>query len=159
MLRRALVLGASVAAALVVLAAPQAASAHAPCGNNGIIEVPPPSLEIGRAASFASPLIALAGACKTPVDTVDGIFLCYSKFQVVPGWWWPDQAAELLAAGYWYPDAVPGNVDGSTDVGDYHLVCNATGTPTGQFLNRNGEVVSKDYADDNLGYYPIVKSA
>jgi hypothetical protein len=88
------------------------------------------------------------------VNLPDGVFLCYSKFQTEPGVWMQDQAAELLAAGYWYPNALPGNVDGGTNVGSFHLVCNASGTPTGMFVNENGEVVSADYAARNLGHYP-----
>jgi hypothetical protein len=86
----------------------------------------------------------------------DGILLCYSKAQTEPGVWMQDQAAELLAAGYYYPKALPGNVDGGTNLGSFHLVCNASGTPTGMFVNENGEVVSVEHADHNLGYYPQV---
>jgi hypothetical protein len=88
------------------------------------------------------------------VNLPDGIFLCYSKSQTEPGVWMQDQAAELLAAGYYYPKALSGNVDGGTNLGSFHLVCNAGGTSTGMFVNANGEVVSAEYAGDSLGYYP-----
>jgi hypothetical protein len=88
------------------------------------------------------------------VNEPDGIFLCYSKSQTEPGVWMQDQAAELLAAGYYYPSALAGNVNGGTNLGAFHLVCNASGTPTGKSVNENGEVVSAEYADHNLGYYP-----
>jgi hypothetical protein len=98
-------------------------------------------------------------SCKTPlpppyVNPPDGIFLCYSTSQVEPGVWLQDQAAELLAAGYYYPKALPGNVDGGTNLGSFHLVCNASGTPTGMFVNENGEVIPPEHAQGNLGYYP-----
>jgi hypothetical protein len=63
----------------------------------------------------------------------EGIFLCYSKWQVDPGVWGAGQARELLAQGYWKPVAVLGT--GSlTRFGDYSLICNpgkqATSAPT-----------------------------
>jgi hypothetical protein len=129
-LKRALLLGA-VTAALAAFAGSQAATA-------AFIPPPPPPTK----------------AEHNPFTTEDGIFLCYSKFQVVPGVWSPDVAAQLLADGYWYPDALPGNIDGGTNVGSFNLQCNAAGTPTGMFVNLNGEVVGPDVAAQNLGYYP-----
>ena len=85
------------------------------------------------------------------------MFLCYSKSQTIPGVWPQDQAADLLAAGYWYPSAVAGNVPGGPNLGDYHLVCNATGTPTHKVVNENGEVFPDTYpTGDSIGYYPLV---
>ena len=159
-MKRVLLLGGILALVVVALSAPQVSSANAPCSGRPAPEQPPPPPPPGfpQGTAFVPSFLTIANDCKTVVETTDDIFLCYSKFQVEPGHWAPDQAADLLAAGYWYPNAVPGNVDGGTNLGDYHLVCNAPGTPTGDYLNLNGEVVSKDVADDNLGYYPIVKS-
>src|SRR5438045_318729 len=55
----------------------------------------------------------------------NGVFLCYSKSQTVPGVWGQGQAAQLLAEGYFLPAALRGNVDGGTNLGDFHLQCNA----------------------------------
>lgn len=148
--RRLLLLGTLLALCAIALGSPGVASAK--CGPKLIEDLP------GLPAAPFLPA-ALSG-CQGPLPPEpDAIFLCYSKFQVLPGVWPHDVAADLLAAGYWYPNAVPGNVDGGPNLGAYHLVCNATGTATGDDLNLNGEVVSAAYADDNLGYYPIVKSA
>jgi hypothetical protein len=138
------------------------------CGGNeykgnvdGVTAEAQPQDASGVAVSApAAPLAPLsASKCQGPPPddaAPDGIFLCYSKFQLLPGVWPQDQAAELLAEGYWYPSAVKGNVEGGPNLGAYHLVCNATGTPTEMFVNQNGEVVGKDYADGNLGYYPLL---
>ncbi len=155
-MKRALLLGSILALVAIALGAPQVGAAHPPCGNNGTEVVIPDAVPGGTA--FVPSFVSIANDCKTTFDTTDNVFLCYSKFQVDPSFWAPDQAADLLSGGYWYPNAVPGNVPGGTNLGDYHLVCNAPGTPTGDYLNLNGEVVSKDVADDNLGYYPIVSS-
>jgi hypothetical protein len=56
-------------------------------------------------------------------DSTDGIFLCYSRWQVDPGVWGIDQARDLLAEGYWKPVAVAG-IASATRLGAYSLVCN-----------------------------------
>jgi hypothetical protein len=96
--------------------------------------------------------------CRPPADVApDGVFLCYSKFQVVPGVWPQDAAADLHEAGYWYPFAVPGNVEGGPNLGAYHLECNPIGSTTGEVVNENGEVFPASYATpDTIGYYPLV---
>ncbi len=160
-MKRALLLGSILALVAIALSAPAVSSAKPPCSGPSAPPPPPPPPPPGSfpgVAAFVPSFVSIANDCKTVVDTTDDIFLCYSKFQVDPGHWAPDQAADLLSGGYWYPNAVPGNVPGGTNLGDYHLMCNAPGTPTGDYLNLNGEVVSKDVADDNLGYYPIVSS-
>jgi hypothetical protein len=94
------------------------------------------------------------GTCQGPADvSSDGVFLCYSKFQTEPGVWPQDQAMDLLAEGYWPPVAVAGNVEGGPNVGAYHLVCNATGAPTGKVVNENGEVLDGSPTD---GYYALI---
>ena len=57
------------------------------------------------------------------VGAAGAIWLCYSKFQVDPGYWFQPQATELFAAGYWQPYAVKANI-GSTVLGAYHIICN-----------------------------------
>lgn len=91
-----------------------------------------------------------------PIPQVNHLFLCYSKFQTDPGVWDSDTAALLLIQGYWIPYGLAGNVDGATNVGDYHLVCNLTGTqtPSGTFVDDEGTVWSSDYAA-MPGLYPI----
>jgi hypothetical protein len=92
--------------------------------------------------------------CRPPADTSsDGVFLCYSKFQTVPGIWTQEAATDLLAEGYWLPVAVAGNVDGGPNLGAYHLVCNATGAATGKVVNENGETLDGSPA---IGYYALI---
>jgi hypothetical protein len=169
--KRALLLSALLALVAIALVAPQAGSAapEPPQDTCGIPDTPPPPLPppppppppilTDGLVSFQLPTALTPTACKTPtpppyVNPPDGIFLCYSKEQVEPGVWLQDQAAELLAAGYYYPNALAGNVEGGTNLGSFHLVCNASGTPTGMFVNANGEVVPPEHAQGNLGYYP-----
>lgn len=100
------------------------------------------------------------GAC--PVAPESSVFLCYSKFQVDPGAWLAHQASELMSEGYWAPFALTGNVDGGTNVGDYHLVCNPqTSAPTFASVNAAPErYIGADggfatsAADGLPGYYP-----
>jgi hypothetical protein len=156
-MKRALVLfGALALLAFGGFTAVQTGSAGT-CGNRTVTEEQPPGAPVGAATAPAAPLASPAATrCQGPPPAgPDGVFLCYSKFQMLPGVWPEDQAASLLAQGYWYPNAVKGNVEGGPNLGEYHLVCNATGTPTGMFVNENGEVVSKEYAAGNLGYYPL----
>lgn len=99
-------------------------------------------------------------ACPTPVvtpRTPDGVFLCYSSFQTVPGVWVKDQAVALIAEGYTEAQAVAGNVEGGANVGAYHLVCNSGLRPNGQFVGDGGFVYGSDYgpATEELGFYPI----
>jgi hypothetical protein len=98
-----------------------------------------------------------AGPAKAaPIPEVNELFLCYSKFQTDPGVWDTDTAAKLLVAGYWIPYGLAGNVDGGTNVGDYHLVCNLTGgqKTTGGFVDDGGGTWSADYAS-MPGLYPL----
>jgi hypothetical protein len=89
------------------------------------------------------------------IPEVEHIFLCYSKFQTDPGVWGSGTAALLLKTGYWLPYALPGNLDGATNLGSYHLACNLTGTqtPTGGFVDDGGGTWSADYAA-MTGLYP-----
>jgi hypothetical protein len=85
---------------------------------------------------------------------VHHVYVCYSKFEQ-DGGEVEDvaTAGALVAAGRWYPTALPGNVDGGENVGGYHLSCNppATSAPTGQYVGIGGAVT--DYA--TAGSYAI----
>lgn len=92
------------------------------------------------------------------VPQVNSVFLCYSAFQVEPGVWPLSEAQKLYALGYWQPYAVPGNVEGGTNIGAYHLVCNlATGQSVGTGLVGGGGHVYGPGAVHDLGAYPIVQ--
>jgi hypothetical protein len=86
----------------------------------------------------------------TSAGSTDGIFLCYSKWQVDPGVWGVDEARDLLAAGYWKPVAVAG-ITSATRLGAYSLVCNpdkqAASAP-GTAVDDGGMVYT---APDELG--------
>jgi hypothetical protein len=99
------------------------------------------------------------GACSGPAAAgapqVNDAFLCYSKYQTVPGVWDSDTAAALLKQGYWSPYALPGNVDGGTNIGGFHLACNLTGDqkPTGGLVDDEGTGWTPEYAS-TPGLYP-----
>ena len=156
--KRLLVLAALLAVGAIGLISPQLVSAGAPnCGTSKtVIELPPPE-QPATAPSLKAPTAVAGGGCGSPqiVDEPDNVFLCYSKFQVVPGVWSPEQARALLADGYYYPVAVKGNEPGATNLGDYHLVCNAPAATPGQVVNENGIVLPAALAGDTLGYYPL----
>jgi hypothetical protein len=90
----------------------------------------------------------------------EGIFLCYSKFQVDPGVWTFSTAQTLLAGGgYWKPYAVlgPGS---STHMGYYSLVCNpgkvAASAPTAA-VDGSGDVLAVPGLLDLLNVYPLLQ--
>jgi hypothetical protein len=135
----------------------QTSKANPPCSGPSVERVTTGNQDSSVSAPTGF-IAAGATACQVPVDDApDGVFLCYSKFQVVPNVWPQDQAAMLLAAGYWYPNAVPGNDPMFPNLGKYHLVCNAPGTSTGMVVNENGEVFPEAYAHQPgaIGYYPL----
>ena len=94
---------------------------------------------------------------------VNNVFLCYSKFQVDPGTWSANQAPELMNEGYWSPMAMIGNLDGATNVGAYHLVCNVASTALvfasssdgDLYIGADGTGVS-GAAAGMAGYYPVL---
>lgn len=101
------------------------------------------------------------GAC--PIPPENNVFLCYSKFEVDPGVWPVTEAEGLMDDGYWSPAAADGNIDGGTNIGGYHLVCNPPAAtarlaldPTATlFIGGSGETVGS--AVDGLpGYYPYL---
>ena len=96
-----------------------------------------------------------------PVDiqpTIEGpsnTFLCYSTFQVDPAVYTVDWAWHWLTSAsdhYFTPSAVKGNVPYGTNVGGYHLICNAglsgdkTGTPE-TYTDSDGQVFDQTWAD------------
>lgn len=91
---------------------------------------------------------------------IDSMFLCYSKFEQDGGAVFEaQQAATLLAAGYWLPSALAGYMDGGDNLGAYHLQCNPAAelTPTGQWLDGGGYVIDATVAKHaGTGVYPIV---
>jgi len=97
-------------------------------------------------------------------DWDNHVFLCYSKFNDVPGVWSASQAQELMADGYWSPEAVAGTVDGGTNLGGYHLVCNPPTSalalasseqdPTTAYIGADGTPVG-DAVAGVQGYYPL----
>jgi len=95
------------------------------------------------------------GAC--PVAPENHVFLCYSKFEVDPGVWPVGQAEALLESGYWKPSAVSGMVDGATNIGSFHLVCNppASSVSDGSYIGGDGSMIAG--ADAGVaGFYPHV---
>jgi hypothetical protein len=141
-------------------------SSGAPCEEDGTGTIadafgnPQPGDTVTPSSQTFRPLLSATltpgnGSKTAPIPQVDHVFLCYSKFQTDPGVWESDTGALLLKAGYWLPYALPGNMDGATNLGDYHLACNLTGTqkPTGGFVDDGGGTWSADYAA-MTGLYP-----
>jgi len=100
------------------------------------------------------------GIC-SPADNYD--FLCYSKFNDVPGVWPDEEAQSLIDEGYWSPTAMDGNVAGGTNIGAYHLVCNppaasisfaSVADPVTLYVGGDGTPVGGAGAG-NPGYYPL----
>ena len=155
-MKRVFVLFALLGVGAIGLVTPQIISASPP--NCKGIPAERTTTEQGEALRVRVPAAAAAatGCGVVPVvDEPDAVFLCYSKFQVDPGVWAPDIARKLLAAGYYLPTAVKGNVAGGTNIGGYHLVCNAPAATTGEVVNENGMVFPGAFAGDTLGYYPL----
>lgn len=152
MKKRVLVICVLLAVGAVGLVTPQLVSAGAPnCGGKVVQTVTFP-----EAPALLAPAAATGCGAVPVINEPDAVFLCYSKFQTEPGVWSPEQAKELLRQGYYYPVAVKGNVPGGTNLGGYHLVCNApAATPPGLLVNENGLVVPAELAGDTLGYYPL----
>lgn len=106
-----------------------------------------------------------AGACNQQAPPPKAnVFLCYSIFDQVPAVFPVDVAQNLLTqGGYWAPSAVLGNVDGGTNIGGYHLICNlaSTQSATDSTLGGAGEVdgpAAQADVTDVAGYYAIIGS-
>jgi hypothetical protein len=107
----------------------------------------------------ATPAAASPHADPGPPRGEEGIFLCYSKFQVDPGVWEYSLAQQLLAGGgYWKPYAVLGT-DSSTRFGAYSLVCNpgkvTQSLPT-LGVQGGGDLTQVPSELDALNVYPVL---
>lgn len=103
-----------------------------------------------------SATLTLAGTRTAP----NHMFLCYSKWEQDGGAVMPtDEAEQFLASGWWLPTAVPGNVAGGDNLGDYHLECNPPDgfTSTGQWVDGGGGVLGTDPA--GIGWYAVKDDA
>lgn len=89
------------------------------------------------------------------IESPSNTFLCYSIFEVDPAVYTVDWAWHWLTSAsdhYFTPSAVIGNVLYGTNVGGYHLVCNAgllgdkTGTPK-TYTDSDGDVFDQTWAD------------
>jgi hypothetical protein len=97
------------------------------------------------------------------LPTNNHVFLCYSKFNDEPGVWPIEQAQALIDDGYWSPRALDGTVAGGTNVGGYHLVCNAPASDVklgaspafDVYVGGAGEVVGRS-VEGLPGYYPYL---
>lgn len=121
------------------------------------------------AALASSALLAFTAGPAAAQPPSSGSFLCYS----VGGnpFYAPDQATAMaeLQAGYWLPEAVPGNVPAGLgeNVGPYHLDCfNAAvaggfgnTAPATQYVDGTGNLLSSAYVTgsvtNGLGTYPV----
>jgi hypothetical protein len=99
---------------------------------------------------------ATAAAAVAAPQSEEGIFLCYSKWQVDPGVWTASEAPWLLLTGqYWKPYAVLGG-DSSTQLGGYSLVCNpgkVTASASTGAVEGGGWVVGDP---SQLNVYPVL---
>jgi len=89
------------------------------------------------------------------IEAPSNTFLCYSVFEVDPAVYTVDWAWHWLTSAsdhYFTPSAVMGNVPYGTNVGGYHLICNAgllgdkAGTPK-TYTDSNGDVFDQTWAD------------
>jgi len=82
-------------------------------------------------------------------------FLCYSTFEVNPAVYTFDVAWQLLTSAsdhYFTPYAVEGNVPFGTNVGGYHLVCDAgllahTNGAPGTYADSDGQIFDQAWAN------------
>jgi hypothetical protein len=112
----------------------------------------------GTATAPDATAASSATAAVGPPQGEEGIFLCYSTFQVDPGEWTYSVAQQLLAGGgYWRPYAVlgPGS---STQLGFYSLVCNpgkATQSVPTVAVEGGGDVTTAPSQMDSIDVYPV----
>jgi hypothetical protein len=92
-----------------------------------------------------SPVVPVVPA--KPSDEISESFLCWNHEMVDPIAY-VDKVADTMwkTGNYFEPQAILGNVVGGTNLGAYHLVCNAPGTMTmtGLGLGGSGEVYSAE---------------
>lgn len=105
----------------------------------------------GGGGETTPPPVVIQATIEGPSQT----FLCYSIFEVDPAVYTFDWAWHWLTSPsdhYFTPYAVKGNVQYGTNVGGYHLICNAellgltTGTPT-TYTDSDGQVFNQAWAD------------
>jgi hypothetical protein len=101
--------------------------------------------------------VAGTSAAAAPAPRAEeGIFLCYSKWQVDPGVWTASEAQLLLLTGeYWKPYAVLG-AGTSTQLGAYSLNCNpgkVTASASTSAVQGGGWVVGDP---GSLDVYPVL---
>jgi hypothetical protein len=114
--------------------------------------------------AFALSVVALTASTAVAHDS--GSYLCYSKFQVDPGFWPADDemprvndsATDVMAAGYWSPYAET-SIPTETKIGSYYLLCNLPSTmkPTGDFVLQDGGLLvhpTDTWMATHPGYYP-----
>jgi hypothetical protein len=114
----------------------------------------PDSFENG----FPVPHTAVVKVTATFVRNPDGVFLCYSSFQVDPGVWPSPEAATLFALGYWQPYAVLG-ARSATRLGAYSLLCNLPAAATvsrAEAVDGSGGLIMGS-ARPPLGLYPLAR--
>lgn len=90
-------------------------------------------------------------------DLGPSTYLCWNHEMVDPVAYFDSVADQMWTTGnYFEPQAILGNVAGGTNIGAYHLVCNApaTMTPTGYGLGGSGEV----YTPDTMTAYHTIHS-
>lgn len=82
-----------------------------------------------------------------PTEAVASSYLCWNHEMVNPVAYTDTVADEMWTTGnYFEPQAILGNVVEGTNIGAYHLVCNAPSTmqPTGFGLGGSGEVYTPE---------------
>jgi hypothetical protein len=143
------------AVAVVCVAAGFAGSASAVLQRCGDV----PSEQAALAFSQVSDECGTVPAAQ-PAPPEAGVFLCYSKFQTIPGVWPASEAKLLLTQGYTLPQVVQGNVAGGTNMGTFHLACNqpsVVATPTiAGYIGSDGTIFGPGFAGVP-GLYPIYK--
>lgn len=110
------------------------------------------SATLGTTAVSDTGTVVWGGAVAVPSDTVASTYLCWNRDMVNPVAYTDKTADEMWKTGnYFEPQAVLGNVVGGTNIGAYHLVCNASSTMTitDVGLGGSGEV----YAPDAMAQY------
>jgi len=120
------------------------------CGGGGTT---PPGDGGGDGGSTPPPVVI-----QPTIDPPSHTFLCYSTFEVDPAVYTFGQAWQLLTSAsdhYFTPYAIKGNVQYGTNIGGYHLVCNAgllgllahtSGTPQ-NYADSDGQVFGQTWAD------------
>lgn len=99
-------------------------------GSAGGTDTVTASASFGNTAvSDTSTVVWGGGAVYVPSDTITSTYLCWNRDMVNPIAYIDKTADEMWKTGnYVEPQAIIGNVVGGTNIGAYHLVCNAPST-------------------------------